>query len=124
MQFYLQTHAQVQNHLAKVYLVARSMAKQIKYLGVAFISDGRQGEELNVRLDKVSAVMQALHHAVALKRKLSKNAELSVFKSIFVPMLTYAHESWVMTRESSFNKVNFLVVSLNDALFCKNSGYK
>ena len=30
----------------------------------------------------------------------------------------------VITRASFFNKVNFMVVSLNDVLFCKNSRYK
>ena len=42
--------------------------------------------------------MRALHHSVVLKRELSRKAKLSVFKSIFVPILTYGHESWVMTE--------------------------
>jgi len=36
--------------------------------------------------------------AVATKREFSHTAELSVFKSVFVPILTYGHESWVMTE--------------------------
>ena len=32
------------------------------------------------------------------KRELSNTVKLSVFKSIFVPILTYSHESWVMTE--------------------------
>jgi len=35
---------------------------------------------------------------VATKRELSDTAKLSVFKSIFVPILTYGYESWVMTE--------------------------
>ena len=35
---------------------------------------------------------------MATKRELSKTAKLSVFKSILVPILTYGHESWLMTE--------------------------
>jgi len=35
---------------------------------------------------------------VLTKRELSNTAKLSVFKSIFVPILTYGHESCVMTE--------------------------
>ena len=33
-----------------------------------------------------------------MKRELSKKAKLSIFKAVFVPILTYGHESWVMTE--------------------------
>ena len=71
-------------------------AETFKYLGVAFMdgSAGRQDEELDTRSVNASAVMQALHYSI------------------------------VMNNTSFFNKVNFLVVSLNDVFFCKNSGYK
>ena len=42
--------------------------------------------------------MQALHYSVVMKRELSKKVKLSVFKTVFVPILTYGHESWVMTE--------------------------
>ena len=42
--------------------------------------------------------MRALHYSVVMKRELSKNAKLSIFKAVFVPILTYGHESWVMTE--------------------------
>ena len=32
------------------------------------------------------------------KRELSNTAKLSVFKSVFIPILTYGHESWVKTE--------------------------
>ena len=49
-------------------------------------------------MGKASTVMRVLQHSVVMKRELSKNAKLSVFKTIFVPILTYGHESWVMTE--------------------------
>ena len=42
--------------------------------------------------------MRALHYSVVMKRELSKKAKLSIFKAVFVPILTYGHESWLMTE--------------------------
>ena len=42
--------------------------------------------------------MRALHYSVVMKRELSKKAMLLIFKAVFVPILTYGHESWVMTE--------------------------
>ena len=72
--------------------------EKFKYLGVAFTSDGRQDEELDTRIGKASAVMRALNYSVVMKRELSKKEKLSIFKAVFVPILTYGHESWVMTE--------------------------
>ena len=72
--------------------------EKFKYLEVAFTSHGRQDEELDTRIGKASAVMRALHYSVVMKRELSKKAKLSIFKAVFVPILTYGHESWVMTE--------------------------
>ena len=33
-----------------------------------------------------------------MKRELSEKAKLSIFKAVFVPILTYGHEFWVMTK--------------------------
>ena len=74
------------------------LVEKFKYLGVAFTSDGRQDEELDTRIGKASAVMRALHYSVVMKRELSKKAKLSIFKAVFVPILTYGHEPWVMTK--------------------------
>ena len=35
-----------------------------------------------------------------MKRELSKKAKLSIFKAVSVPILTYGHESWVMTEKT------------------------
>ena len=42
--------------------------------------------------------MRALHYSVVIKRELSKKAKHSIFKAVFVPILTYGHEFWVMTE--------------------------
>ena len=42
--------------------------------------------------------MRALLYSVVMKRELSKKAKLSILKTVFIPILTYGHESWVMTE--------------------------
>ena len=78
--------------------VTLKQVENFKYLGVAFTSDEKQDEELDTRIGKASAVMRALQYSVVLKRELSKKAKLSIFKTVFVPILTYGHESLVLTE--------------------------
>ncbi|TWW81747.1 hypothetical protein D4764_01G0015620 [Takifugu flavidus] len=44
--------------------------------------------------------MRTLHRSVVVKRELSQKAKLSIYRSIFVPTLTYGHELWVMTERT------------------------
>ena len=39
-----------------------------------------------------------VYNTVVTKRELSRKAKLSIYSSIFVPILTYGHEGWVMTE--------------------------
>ena len=71
---------------------------KLKYLEVTLTSNERQDEELDTRIGKANAGTRALHYSVAMKRELSKKAQLSIFKTVFVPILNYCHESWVMTE--------------------------
>ena len=66
--------------------ISLKQAEKFEYISVAFASDGRQDEELNVRSGKTSAMMRALHHSVVLKWELPRKAKLSLFKSVFVPI--------------------------------------
>ena len=49
-------------------------------------------------IGKANTVLREFCHSVVSKRELSHTAKLSVYKSIFVPILTYGHEPWVMTE--------------------------
>ena len=42
--------------------------------------------------------MKALHDLVVMKRESSKKAKLSNLKTVFIPILTFRHESWVITK--------------------------
>ena len=65
--------------------------EEFKYLGVLFTSDGRREREIDRQIGAASAVVQTLHRSVVVKRELSQKARLSVYRSIFVPNLTYGH---------------------------------
>ena len=43
--------------------------------------------------------MRALHYSDVMKRELSKKAKRLIFKLVFVPILTYGHESWEGPKE-------------------------
>ena len=53
---------------------------------------------MDTRIGKASAVMQALYYSVVVRRELSKKAKLSIFKTVCVPIFTYDHEYWLMTK--------------------------
>ncbi|KAK7881170.1 hypothetical protein WMY93_029579 [Mugilogobius chulae] len=73
---------------------------EFKYLGVLFTSEGRMEREIDRRIDAASAVMQSLYRTVVVKKELSRKAKLSIYRSIYVPTLTYGHELWVMTERT------------------------
>nr|XP_054600482.1 uncharacterized protein LOC129164434 [Nothobranchius furzeri] len=74
--------------------------EEFKYLGVLFTSDGRRDREIDRRIGSASAVMRMLNRSVVVKRELSQKARLSIYRSIYVPILTYGHEHWVMTERT------------------------
>ena len=79
--------------------VPLKQSEKFKYLGVSFTSDGRQNSKLDIRIGKASAVMRQLHRSVVLKRELCTKAKLSIFRSVYVPILTYGHECWIMNEK-------------------------
>ncbi len=69
--------------------------EEFKYLGVLFTSEGRMEREIDRRIGAASAVMSCV-----VKKELSRKAKLSIYRSIYVPTLTYGHELWVMTERT------------------------
>ncbi|KAM4551690.1 putative transposon-derived protein F52C9.6 isoform 1-T3 [Odontesthes bonariensis] len=76
------------------------LLEEFKYLGVLFTSEGRMEQEIDRRIGAASAVMRALHRPVVVKKELSQKAKLSIYRSIYVPILTYGHELWVVTERT------------------------
>ena len=72
--------------------------EEFKYLGFLFTSEGRLEHETDRQISAAAAVMRSLYRSVVVKRELSRKAKLSIYRSIYVPTLTYGHELWVMTE--------------------------
>jgi len=68
---------------------ALQQVEKYKYLRVVFTSGERRSEEIDTRVGKANAVLREFFCSVVRKRELSNTAKLSVFKSVFVPILTY-----------------------------------
>ena len=77
--------------------------EEFKYL-VLFTSEGRMEREIDGRIGAASAVMQALHRPVVVKKELSQKAKLTIYRSIYVPTLTYGHEVWVVTERTRYKR--------------------
>ena len=78
--------------------VTLQQTEKFNYLRVTFLSDDIQDNKLDTCIGKASAAMRQRYRSVVLKRELCTKAKLSVFRSVFVPILTYGHECWVMTE--------------------------
>ena len=98
--------------LSREYSLAQ--VKEFKYLGVLFASEGTMEREIGRRIGAAGAVLRSLYRTVVTKRELSRKAKLSIYRSIFVPILTYGHEGWVMT-ERTRSRVQAAERQLNNA---------
>ena len=57
--------------------------------------------EIDNRIVKAGVILRELYRSVISKREQSNQAELSVFKSLYYPTLTYGHEIWVLNERLS-----------------------
>lgn len=72
--------------------------KSIKYLGVKLDGNGQQDIEIAARIESAANVYHAPKNGFISKREISVKAKMSVYKTVFVPILTYGCESWVLTK--------------------------
>ncbi|TWW70807.1 hypothetical protein D4764_17G0002900 [Takifugu flavidus] len=59
--------------------------------------------EIDRQIGAASAVMRALNRSVVVKKELSRNARLSINRSIYVLVLTYGHQRWDSWKISTSN---------------------
>ncbi len=75
--------------------------EEFKYLGVLFTSKGSMERVIDRWIGAASAVMRSMYRSVVVKKEMSCKAKLSIYRSIYVPTLTYGYELWVMTERTS-----------------------
>ncbi|KAI3367022.1 hypothetical protein L3Q82_009655 [Scortum barcoo] len=70
--------------------------EEFKYLGVLFTSEGKMEDR---RIGAASAKLCGRCTGPSVvKKELSRKAKLSIYRSIYVPTLTYGHELWSLGR--------------------------
>ncbi len=55
-------------------------------------------QETGQRTEAAGTILRLLYHNVVMKRELSQKANLSIYRSIYIPTLTSGHDGWVMTK--------------------------
>ncbi|KAI3352513.1 hypothetical protein L3Q82_005198 [Scortum barcoo] len=80
--------------------------EEFKYLGVLFTSEGKMEREIDRRIGAaVRSYAQSVYRTVVVKKELSRKAKLSIYRSIYVPTLTYGHELWVIMTERTRSRI-------------------
>ncbi|VDO96939.1 unnamed protein product [Soboliphyme baturini] len=94
--------------------------EKLKYLGTIFTSDGQLEEEIDRRIGVASGVLRELARPVVTKGELGLKTKLSVFKSIFIPLLTYGPSSCDFATQVAtpclWNSTQDIFSALADAL--------
>lgn len=72
--------------------------QKYNYLGVTIDESGRQETDITERIEKTNKLYYAMNRPFISKREVSQKTKLSVYKTIFRPILTYGSESWVMSN--------------------------
>lgn len=75
-----------------------------KYLGVTIQKDGQNEAEINNRIESANKVYFALSNTFVRKKEVSKKTKLTVYNTIFKPILTFGSESWTLTKQQE-NKI-------------------
>jgi hypothetical protein len=70
----------------------------LKYLGVLMTTDNVVTKEIQARLKAGNRCYYALQ-AVLKSRRISRKVKLNIYKTIIRPIVTYACETWVLTRK-------------------------
>ncbi|KAL0268483.1 UNVERIFIED_CONTAM: hypothetical protein PYX00_010411 [Menopon gallinae] len=82
--------------------VALRQVEKFKYLGVWFTRDGGTDEEIASRIGRAGAVMQQLGRSVVRRAGPSCEAKLSIYRAVYVPVLTYVPRSRIQAAEMRF----------------------
>lgn len=71
-----------------------------KYLGISIHQEGKEEAEINNRIESGIKLYYAMNKAFITKREISKKAKITVFNTIFKPILTYGSESWILNNQT------------------------
>lgn len=70
-----------------------------KYLGAKIQGNGKNSAEINERLENTMKLYHAMNTGFIRKKEISVKTKMSVFNTVFRPILTYGSESWILSRQ-------------------------
>jgi hypothetical protein len=71
-----------------------------KYLGAQINQEGRTDEEINTRITSSSKLFNSIKSRFLSHREITEKTKLSVYKSTFSPILSFASETWVLNKKT------------------------
>lgn len=74
--------------------------EQIKYLGVTIERNGNQDIDVSERIRKTVNIYHAMRQTFIRKKEISQKTKMTVFRTIYRPILTYGSETWVLTKKN------------------------
>lgn len=69
------------------------------YLGVKIHRNGRNEAELTGRVESALKLYHSLSNTFIGKKEVTTKTKLSVYNTVFKPILTYGSESWILTNQ-------------------------
>ena len=69
------------------------------YLGITIEESGNQEIEINKRIGNALKMFYAMNKTFIQKKEVSEHTKTTVFKSIYIPILTYGCETWILTQK-------------------------
>lgn len=70
-----------------------------KYLGTTIDIYGNQEKDIHDRIDKAAKTYHMLRTSFINKREITTRTKMTVYKTIFRPILTYGSETWVLNKK-------------------------
>ncbi|CAH1987605.1 unnamed protein product, partial [Acanthoscelides obtectus] len=72
--------------------------ESFKYLGVVVQGDGTTEEEINEILMNASRLYHTMNTSFLRKKMTSRKTKMTVYRTVFRPILIFGSESWVLTN--------------------------
>jgi hypothetical protein len=76
------------------------IVEEISYLGVVKCSNGKIDAEINNRIGKANQICYQINNTGIGKKEVQTETKMQLCKSVCVPILSYAAESWATTSKN------------------------
>jgi hypothetical protein len=78
----------------------QDIIEEISYLVVVICSNGKIDVEINNRICKANQIYYQINNTATGEKEVQTETEMRLYKSVYVPVLSYAAESWARTRNN------------------------